>query len=77
MCLPLYLAACPLFFVFISDIIFVAGRISAVMAALNGLMPMAGYAVYSPIYYYTVDTFPATQFFFGSSLNLMIMIAFM
>lgn len=52
------------------------GRISAVMAALNGLMPMAGYAVYSPIYYYTVDTFPATQFFFGASLNLVIMIAF-
>ena len=47
------------------------------MAALNGLMPMAGYAVYSPIYYYTVDTFPATQFFFGASLNLTIMIAFM
>ncbi|XP_045132812.1 proton-coupled folate transporter-like [Portunus trituberculatus] len=52
------------------------GRISAVMAALNGLMPMAGYAVYSPIYYYTVDTFPGTQFFFGASLNFTIMIAF-
>ncbi|XP_042230729.1 solute carrier family 46 member 3-like [Homarus americanus] len=52
------------------------GRINAVMAALNGLMPMVGYAAYSPLYYNTVDTFPAAQFFFGASLNVIIMIAF-
>ncbi|XP_071520098.1 solute carrier family 46 member 2-like [Panulirus ornatus] len=52
------------------------GRINAVMAALNGLMPMVGYAAYSPIYYKTVDTFPAAQFFFGAGLNVLIMITF-
>lgn len=52
------------------------GRITAVIAALNGLMPMVGYAAYSPIYYHTVDTFPAAQFFFGASLNLVIMVTF-
>ncbi|ROT74993.1 hypothetical protein C7M84_006477 [Penaeus vannamei] len=52
------------------------GRISAVMAAMNGLMPMIAYAAYSPIYYTTVDTLPAAQFFFGASLNVLIMIIF-
>ncbi|XP_063595702.1 proton-coupled folate transporter-like [Penaeus indicus] len=52
------------------------GRISAVMAAMNGLMPMVAYAAYSPIYYKTVDTLPAAQFFFGASLNVLIMIIF-
>ncbi|XP_069959716.1 proton-coupled folate transporter [Cherax quadricarinatus] len=52
------------------------GRINAVMSALNGLMPMVGYAAYSPLYYNTVDTFPAAQFFFGACLNVIIMITF-
>ncbi|KAK3856791.1 hypothetical protein Pcinc_036906, partial [Petrolisthes cinctipes] len=52
------------------------GRISGVSSALNGLMPMAGYALYSPIYYYTVNTFPATQFFIGAGLNLFTMVIF-
>ncbi|KAK8390738.1 hypothetical protein O3P69_010445 [Scylla paramamosain] len=52
------------------------GRINAVIAALNGLMPMVGYAAYSPIYYHSVDTFPAAQFYFGASLNLVIMVTF-
>ncbi|ROT69739.1 putative proton-coupled folate transporter [Penaeus vannamei] len=52
------------------------GRISAVMAAMNGLMPMVAYAAYSPIYYVTVETFPATQFFFGASLNLCVVAMF-
>lgn len=47
------------------------------MAAMNGLMPMVAYAAYSPIYYMTVDTLPAAQFFFGASLNVLIMIIFM
>nr|XP_045589067.1 uncharacterized protein LOC123751011 [Procambarus clarkii] len=52
------------------------GRINAVMCALNSLMPMMGYAVYSPLYYNTVDTFPAAQFFFAASLNVIIMVTF-
>ncbi|MPC31180.1 hypothetical protein E2C01_024462 [Portunus trituberculatus] len=52
------------------------GRINAVIAALNGLMPMVGYAAYSPIYYHSVDSFPAAQFYFGASLNLVIMVTF-
>ncbi|XP_063615444.1 lysosomal proton-coupled steroid conjugate and bile acid symporter SLC46A3-like [Penaeus indicus] len=52
------------------------GRISAVLAALYGLMPMAGYAVYAPIYYNTVETFPAAQFFFAAGVNALIMLLF-
>lgn len=57
--------------------LFPQGRINAVIAALNGLMPMVGYAAYSPLYYHTVDTFPGAQFFFGASLNLLIVVAFL
>ncbi|XP_042858957.1 proton-coupled folate transporter-like [Penaeus japonicus] len=52
------------------------GRISAVLAALYGLMPMAGYAVYAPIYYNTVENFPAAQFFFAAGVNVLIMLFF-
>ncbi|KAG7153938.1 hypothetical protein Hamer_G032092, partial [Homarus americanus] len=52
------------------------GRINAVMAALNGLMPMLGYACYSPIYYNTVDVWPAAQFFFAAGLNAIIIVLF-
>ncbi|XP_066960801.1 solute carrier family 46 member 2-like [Macrobrachium rosenbergii] len=52
------------------------GRISAVTSAMNGLMPMVAYGVYSPVYYRTVDSFPAAQFFVGGSLNLLITIMF-
>ncbi|XP_042230732.1 uncharacterized protein LOC121872126 [Homarus americanus] len=51
-------------------------RINAMMAALNGLMPMLGYACYSPIYYNTVDVLPAAQFFFAAGLNAIIIVLF-
>lgn len=46
------------------------------MAAMNGLMPMVAYAAYTPIYYVTVETFPAAQFFFGASLNFCVVVMF-
>ncbi|XP_064120874.1 lysosomal proton-coupled steroid conjugate and bile acid symporter SLC46A3-like [Macrobrachium nipponense] len=52
------------------------GKINAVLAAMYGLMPMCGYAAYAPIYYHTVDDFPAAQFFFAAGMNVLIMIAF-
>ncbi|XP_066960671.1 lysosomal proton-coupled steroid conjugate and bile acid symporter SLC46A3-like [Macrobrachium rosenbergii] len=52
------------------------GRISAVTSAMNGLMPLVGYAIYSPVYYRTVDSFPSAQFFVGGSLNLSITVMF-
>lgn len=52
------------------------GRINAVLAAMYGLMPMVGYAAYAPIYYHTVDDFPAAQFFFAAGINVLIMIFF-
>ncbi|XP_064080709.1 proton-coupled folate transporter-like [Macrobrachium nipponense] len=52
------------------------GRISAVVCAVNGLMPMVASAAYSPLYYSTVETFPAAQFFLGASLNAVIVTAF-
>ncbi|XP_068222433.1 lysosomal proton-coupled steroid conjugate and bile acid symporter SLC46A3-like [Palaemon carinicauda] len=52
------------------------GRINAVGAALNGFMPMVGYAVYTPVYYKTVESFPSAQFFVGASFNLLIISMF-
>lgn len=57
--------------------LFLLGRVNAVSAALSGLMPMMSCAAYSPIYYYTIDTFPAAQFYVGASLNTLIMVPFM
>lgn len=53
-----------------------SGRVNAVIAALNGLMPMIGYLAYSPLYYHTVDVFPAAQFYFAAALNLIILLLF-
>lgn len=53
------------------------GRVSAVMAATQSLMPMVGYAMYAPIYRQTVEKFPAAQFFFGAGLATLIMITFL
>ncbi|XP_042883336.1 proton-coupled folate transporter-like [Penaeus japonicus] len=53
------------------------GRVSAVMAATQSLMPMVGYAMYAPIYHQTVQNFPAAQFFFGAGLATLIMITFL
>ncbi|XP_037799540.1 proton-coupled folate transporter-like isoform X2 [Penaeus monodon] len=53
------------------------GRVSAVMAATQSLMPMVGYAMYAPIYHQTVENFPAAQFFFGAGLATLIMITFL
>ncbi|XP_064080713.1 lysosomal proton-coupled steroid conjugate and bile acid symporter SLC46A3-like [Macrobrachium nipponense] len=52
------------------------GRISAVVSAINSFMPMVGYAIYSPVYYRTVDSFPSAQFFIAASLNLLIIVMF-
>ncbi|XP_066960676.1 lysosomal proton-coupled steroid conjugate and bile acid symporter SLC46A3-like [Macrobrachium rosenbergii] len=52
------------------------GRISAVTSAMNSLMPMVGFAIYSPVYYRTVDSFPSAQFFIAGSLNFMIIVMF-
>ncbi|XP_064120862.1 proton-coupled folate transporter-like [Macrobrachium nipponense] len=53
------------------------GRVSAVMSATQGLMPMVGYAMYAPIYHKTVQNFPEAQFFFGASLVSVSLITFL
>ncbi|XP_068239196.1 lysosomal proton-coupled steroid conjugate and bile acid symporter SLC46A3-like [Palaemon carinicauda] len=53
------------------------GRVSAVLSATQGLMPMVGYAMYAPIYHATVQDFPEAQFFFGASMVAISMITFL
>lgn len=53
------------------------GRVSSVMSATQSLMPMVGYAMYTPIYHQTVESFAEAQFFFGASLAAIIMITFL
>ncbi|KAK7069263.1 hypothetical protein SK128_020524 [Halocaridina rubra] len=53
------------------------GRVSAVMAATQCLMPMVGYAMYAPIYHKTVETFPEAQYFIGACIVAVIMIIFL
>ncbi|XP_076059378.1 lysosomal proton-coupled steroid conjugate and bile acid symporter SLC46A3-like [Oratosquilla oratoria] len=52
------------------------GRISAMTSALNTLMPLVGYSLFSPIYYQTVDQFPSAQFFFAATLIAVIFVTF-
>ncbi|CAL4147784.1 unnamed protein product, partial [Meganyctiphanes norvegica] len=50
------------------------GKISAVLGALDGLMPMVSFSLYTLVYHATVNSFPGAQFFFGLSANLLMTI---
>lgn len=54
-----------------------AGKVSAVMGALDGVMPMISFSLYTAIYHATVKEYPGTQFFFGASANLLMTLIFM
>lgn len=52
------------------------GKVSAVMGALDGVMPMVSFSLYTAIYHATVKDFPGTQFFFGATANLLMTLIF-
>ncbi|XP_042208120.1 proton-coupled folate transporter-like isoform X2 [Homarus americanus] len=52
------------------------GKVSAVMGALDGVMPMIIFSLYTAIYHATVHVFPGAQFFFGASANLLMTLIF-
>lgn len=54
-----------------------AGKVSAVMGALDGVMPMISFSLYTAIYHATVKEYPGTQFFFGAAANLLMTLIFM
>ena len=47
------------------------------MGALDGVMPMISFSLYTAIYHATVKDFPGTQFFFGATANLLMTLIFM
>ncbi|XP_068230710.1 probable peptidoglycan muropeptide transporter SLC46 [Palaemon carinicauda] len=53
------------------------GKVSAVMGALDGVMPMISFSLYTSVYHATVQTFPGAQFFFGASSNILMTIFFL
>ncbi|XP_063600730.1 proton-coupled folate transporter-like [Penaeus indicus] len=52
------------------------GKVSAVLGALDGLMPMVNYALYTAVYHATVSVFPAAHFFLGASASALMMVFF-
>lgn len=47
------------------------GKVSAVMGALDGLVPMASFSLYTLVYQASIGTFPGAQFFFGAAANIL------
>ncbi|XP_045126852.1 proton-coupled folate transporter-like [Portunus trituberculatus] len=52
------------------------GKVSAVLGALDGVMPMISFPLYTVVYYSTIEVFPGAQFFFGGSANLLMALIF-
>nr|XP_045592749.1 proton-coupled folate transporter-like [Procambarus clarkii] len=52
------------------------GKVSAVLGALDGVMPMVSFSLYTAVYHSTVHIFPGAQFFFGTSANLLMVLLF-
>ncbi|KAK7078451.1 hypothetical protein SK128_014692, partial [Halocaridina rubra] len=46
------------------------------MGALDGVMPMISFSLYTSVYHATVHAFPGAQFFFGASANVLMTIIF-
>ncbi|KAK4319411.1 hypothetical protein Pmani_009646 [Petrolisthes manimaculis] len=52
------------------------GKVSAVLGALDGVMPMVSFSLYTAVYHSTVNVFPGAQFFFGASANIFMALVF-
>ncbi|KAK7075055.1 hypothetical protein SK128_006948 [Halocaridina rubra] len=52
------------------------GKVSAVLGALDGMMPMITSAVYTAVYHVSVSAFPAAHFFLGAGVSALMMALF-
>ncbi|XP_076042102.1 uncharacterized protein LOC143026001 [Oratosquilla oratoria] len=53
------------------------GKIFAVLGALDGVMPMVSFSLYTLVYHATVHNFPGAQFFFGAGANVIMSVIIM
>lgn len=53
-----------------------SGKVSAVLGALDGMMPMVNSALYTAVYHASVSTFPAAHFFLGASASALMIVFF-
>ncbi|KAK3859447.1 hypothetical protein Pcinc_034446 [Petrolisthes cinctipes] len=52
------------------------GKVSAVLGALDGTMPMLNSAVYTAVYHTSVSTFPSAHFFMGAAASFLMILFF-
>ena len=52
------------------------GKVSAVLGALDGVMPMVSFSLYTAVYHSSVAFFPGAQFFFGAAVNCLMALIF-
>ncbi|XP_071520553.1 probable peptidoglycan muropeptide transporter SLC46 isoform X2 [Panulirus ornatus] len=52
------------------------GKVSAVLGALDGMMPMVNSALYTAVYHASVSSFPAAHFFLGASASAFMIVFF-
>ncbi|KAF2362137.1 Major facilitator superfamily [Trinorchestia longiramus] len=52
------------------------GKVSAVLGALDGVMPMVSFSLYTAVYHSSVAVFPGAQFFFGAGVNSLMALIF-
>ncbi|XP_018010174.1 proton-coupled folate transporter [Hyalella azteca] len=52
------------------------GKVSAVLGALDGVMPMLSFSLYTAVYHSTVAVFPGAQFYFGAAVNCLMAFIF-
>uniref|UniRef100_A0A6A7G3F5 Proton-coupled folate transporter-like n=3 Tax=Hirondellea gigas TaxID=1518452 RepID=A0A6A7G3F5_9CRUS len=52
------------------------GKVSAVFGALDGVMPMVSFSLYTAVYHSSVAVFPGAQFFFGAAVNGLMALTF-
>ncbi|XP_053635106.1 proton-coupled folate transporter-like [Cherax quadricarinatus] len=52
------------------------GKVSAVLGALDGMMPMVTSALYTAVYHASVSTFPVAHFLLGASASVLMIVFF-
>lgn len=52
------------------------GKVSAMLGAVDGLVPMVSFALYTLVYKASVSFYPGAQFFFGASANFLMVLIF-
>ncbi|XP_045126833.1 proton-coupled folate transporter-like [Portunus trituberculatus] len=52
------------------------GKVSAVLGALDGMMPMVNSALYTAVYHASVSLFPSAHFFLGAAASALMLVFF-